>query len=391
MKLDVHQHVWTPNLLDALAEREELPFVRYEQGLTVLFLAGERPFVIDTRSERSADRAALVSSDGLDRAFVCLSSPLGIECLPRDAAQPLLEAYCEGALALGSPFGVWGAIALDRAAPADVERALARGCVGISLPAGALGSIDGLARLAPVLATLEHAGAPLFVHPGPGSIVPGRGRSGIDHGLAEPSLNDPLWWSALTRYVADMQAAWLAFSTTGRPQHPRLRVVFSMLAGLAPLHAERLRARGGPATPPHSDPLTFYETSSYGASAVRHLAEAVGHEQLLYGSDRPVVDPARHGVLDGADWGLLAENASRAFGGRPRAGVTERDVSRAHTRARVSSPQAPTPQAPTPQAPTPQATTPQATTPQASAAPARARVRRRTAAVLANAARELSR
>ena len=42
---------------------------------------------------------------------------------------------------------MWGALALDRADPDDVDRALRRGCVGLSLPAGALASVDGLARL----------------------------------------------------------------------------------------------------------------------------------------------------------------------------------------------------------------------------------------------------
>jgi hypothetical protein len=31
----------------------------------------------------------------------------------------------------------------------------------------------------------------------------------------------------------------------GRPRHPRLRVCFALLAGLAPLHVERFIARGG--------------------------------------------------------------------------------------------------------------------------------------------------
>jgi hypothetical protein len=50
IKIDVHQHIWTEPLVAALAERSELPFVRREQGLTVLFLAGERPYVIDLSS-----------------------------------------------------------------------------------------------------------------------------------------------------------------------------------------------------------------------------------------------------------------------------------------------------------------------------------------------------
>ena len=43
--------------------------------------------------------------------------------------------------------------------------------------------------------------------------------------------------------------------------------------------------------PPFPDPLTFYDTSSYGPSAIRALADLVGSGQLLYGSDRPVVEP----------------------------------------------------------------------------------------------------
>jgi 6-methylsalicylate decarboxylase len=321
MKIDVHQHLWTEPLVQALQQRAELPFVRREHGLTVLFSNGERPYVIERSSETAARRAALVHGDGLDRALICLSSPLGIESLPRDQAQPLIDAYHEGALALGEPFGVWGALALDRADPEDVDRALQCGCVGLSLPAGAIAGVDGLARLQPVLRQLEQAGAPLLIHPGPGLAQ----RRGRPPAAVEPSLSEPLWWSALTRYVSDMHAAWHAFLCAGRPEHPRLRVVFTMLAGLAPLHGERLRSRGGPADLA-ADSLSFYETSSYGAGAVRCVADAVGSEQLLYGSDRPVADPAEHGVLDALDWDAVDDAARRALR-RGDAGLT--DVRRA--------------------------------------------------------------
>ncbi len=322
MKTDIHQHLWTEPLVQALAQRRELPFVRHEHnGLTVLFGAGERPYVIDLASEAPARRTALVQRDGLDRALLCLSSPLGIESLPRAQAQPLLDAYHEGALALGVPFGVWGAIALEDPDPADVDEALDRGCVGISLPAGALAGVDRLARLRPVLARLALRGAPLFVHPGPGP------RPGFGPGLAaapaadETSLGDPLWWPALTRYVAGMHAAWLAFLHAGRAEHTELKIVFAMLAGLAPLHSERLAARGGPdhRKPGRGcDPLTFYDTSSYGPAAIGALTEAIGSPgQLLYGSDRPVVEPTLLEVPGALDWDLLAGTAARVFGSPP--------------------------------------------------------------------------
>jgi hypothetical protein len=311
MKIDIHQHLWTEPLVQALASRDELPFVRREHGLTVLFLAGERPYVIDLPAEEPARRVELVELDGLDRALLCLSSPLGIESLPREQALPLIDAYHEGALALGDPFGVWGAIALDQPDPADVDRALSRGCIGVSLPAGALSDVDALVRLRTVLARLELRGAPLLVHPGPGSGPTFGGGLGDRRTVGETSLSDPLWWPALTRYVAEMHSAWLAFLHVGRPAHPQLRVVFSMLAGLAPLHSERLCSRGGPSVEP--DPLVFYDTSSYGPATVHLLTQTVGSDQLLYGSDRPVVEPSVHDMPGQLDWDSISDTTRRVF------------------------------------------------------------------------------
>lgn len=307
MRIDVHQHLWSEPFVEALCARRELPFARRESGLTVLYLPGERPYVIDVAGEEPARRAALVEMDGLDRALVCLSSPVGVEWLVRDDALELLDAYHEGALSLPPQFGVWGAIALDRADPADVDRALDRGCVGLSLGAGALAGMDALATIGPLLARLEARGAPLLVHPGPGPDLQAPGAR------SESLLGDPLWWPALTSYVAAMQAAWLAFHAGGRARHPRLRVIFTMLAGLAPLHAERLSSRGGP-HPSTPDPLVFYDTSSYGPNAIGAMRELVGAEQLLYGSDRPVVDPAELGMPAQLDWQPIVACTQRALG-----------------------------------------------------------------------------
>lgn len=309
IKIDVHQHLWSEALVEALRERDQFPYIRNEQGLTVLYLSGERPYVIDLASETPARRGALVEGDGLDRALLCLSSPLGIEWLPREQALALIDAYHDGAHSSGEPFGVWAAIALDRPDPADVDRALDRGCVGVSLPAGALSTVDALARLDSVLARLDLRGAPVLVHPGPG-----RPDQHTSQPSPEASLGDPLWWPALTRYVGQMQAAWLAFLEAGRARHPELRVVFSMLAGLAPLHLERLASRGGPA-PYRPDPLVFYDTSSYGPATVRLVAEVVGAQQLLYGSDRPVVEPGEFAMPGALDWEHIAEGTDRALGG----------------------------------------------------------------------------
>jgi len=280
MRVDIHQHVWTPELIDALAERDELPLVRREHGVTVLHSAGELPCVIDLWAEAPERRAACVAEDGLDLALVAISSPIGIEALPRESALSLIDAHLEGVLALPSEFAAWGPVALDGAEPADVDNLLERGCMGISIASGAIAGPDRLDRIGPVLERVAERGVPLFVHPG---LAPGQ-----HAGVAD--LDEPLWWRPLTAYVSQMQAAWLTFAGLGRRELPDLRVVFAMLGGGAPLMSERLDARGGPAIDLR-DPNTFYETSSYGPAAVEMMVRRVGELQLVYGSDRPVIEP----------------------------------------------------------------------------------------------------
>jgi hypothetical protein len=103
--------------------------------------------------------------------------------------------------------------------------------------AGALAGHGATDAIGPVLERVAARAVPLFVHPGP-AVAAGQG---------EAPATEPPWWKALTDYVAQMQAAWLAFATRGHDEHPDLVVVFAMLAGGAPLLSERLDTRGGPA------------------------------------------------------------------------------------------------------------------------------------------------
>src|SRR4051812_34329171 len=108
-----------------------------------------------------------------------------------------------------------------------------------------------------------------------------------------------------------MHAAWHMFVAHGRPAHPRLRVVFAMLAGGAPLHLERLAGRGGPAGDV-IDPGVYYDTSSYGARMIDSMVRVVGIDQLVHGSDRPVVAPfAPPGPLGEAAWRAMTETNAR--------------------------------------------------------------------------------
>jgi len=176
MQIDVHQHIWTEPLLEALAARDRLPFIRRVDGLTVLHSADERPYVIDVEAEAPLRRAALVRSDGVDLALVALSSPIGIEALPRDSAVELIRAHLRGVRALPDDFAAWAPIALDGLDPDDVDRGLRSGCVGVSLPAAALAGQRALSASWPVLARVAERAGTAVRAPGPGTWrSPGRG------------------------------------------------------------------------------------------------------------------------------------------------------------------------------------------------------------------------
>ena len=229
-------------------------------------------------------------------------------------------------------FGPWGAVALGDARPAERRRRCSTAArSGLSLPAGALASPSG-ARAASgrLLGRLERARR--------AAVRPSRARRRARRaGAGSPRRGGP----ALTGYVAEMHAAWHAFAAWGRAAHPRLRVVFAMLAGLAPLHAERLAARGGPAERVH-DPLIFYDTSSYGPRAIDAMLGVVGIDQLVHGTDRPSWAPPGSAALGAAaaarlptrNAGPPARRGRRRDPRRPADATSSRPSSRAGSRAR---------------------------------------------------------
>jgi 6-methylsalicylate decarboxylase len=292
--IDVHQHLWPEPLLRALSVRSEPPMLVRRAGGWALRLHGEPEAPVDPADHDPDRRAALVRADGLDRALVAPSVPLGIEALSAGEAEPLLEAYHEGVAALPDEFGAWAAVGLAEPDPAALAQLLDAGFVGACVASDALGDPDGFDRLGPVLDTLERRGAPLFVHPGPSTA-------------ADPERM-PVWWAAVTSYVASMQTAWHAFTVWGRPAHPQLRVCFAMLAGLAPLQRERLVARGGPAV---SDTDVFLDVSSYGGRTVDAVLREVGVDRLVEGSDRPVVGATELPLGDAVRTALRERNPAR--------------------------------------------------------------------------------
>ena len=299
MHVDIHQHVWPDALVRELRRRSQPPRL---DGWTLL-TSGEPPFAVDPADHDVGQRAAQAARDGVGRVIIGLSSPLGIEYLAPKDAEPLLDAYHNGVTELGAPFAGWAAACLAAIDAPGLAKQLDRGFAGLQLPATAVADEPGYRWCSPLLDVLAERDLPLFIHPGP---------------VAGARAGGPAWWAAVVSYVQQLHAAWFAFRAYGRPAYPRLRVCFTALAGLAPLHGERLAARGGgdPLTRGVVDPHMFVETSSYGNRAVDSVLRVLGVDMLVFGSDRPYAQPRPDlGLGDAARQAIRVTNPARLLHG----------------------------------------------------------------------------
>lgn len=293
--IDVHQHLWPTALLEALRRRTAPPVLRG----WMLHTAGEAPFAVRPDDHDPAVRSAL--DPATTHALVSLSSPLGIENLPPDEAHPLLAAWHQGVLGLSEPFAGWASVSSREPDVDGLKGLFSDGLCGLQVPAGDLATPAALERVAPVLRRCEELGRPVLVHPGP---------------VLRSAPDLPGWWPAVVDYPAQLQAAWWSWRHVGRALLPELRICFVAGAGLAPLHHERLAARGGGRSV--VDPNAYVDTSSYGRQGVDGLIRALGIDVIVLGSDRPYVTPFTDPYLGAAaDHALRVANPTRLLEGAP--------------------------------------------------------------------------
>lgn len=262
--IDVHQHLWPAEFVDRLRARTSAPYV---DGWT-LHTTGEPPYEVDPAAHAVDKRIALEQDAGTTLAGVSLSSPLGIEQLG-DLA--LLDAWHVGAAALPEPFKPWAAVNLLEPDLDGLAALLADGFLGLQLPAHILGTPAAWAGVGSLLEVAERLNKPILVHPGT---------------AAAPAGEVPGWWAPVVDYTIQLQAAWWAWHAFGgRASFPRLRLCFVAAAGLAPVHHERLTARGGRLGT--IDTNLYVDTSSYGPQGIDAVARILGIDQVVHGTDRP--------------------------------------------------------------------------------------------------------
>ncbi len=296
--VDVHQHLWPDELVDRLRARSRAPYLR---GWT-LHTDGEPPYDVDPADHDVAARIALDLEAGVTTSCLSLSSPLGIERLPRPEAAPLLDAWHRGVRALPDHFRAWASVPSDGVDVEALGVLLAEErFVGLQLPATDLLTPFAWGRSAGILSVAERSGVPVFVHPGP---------------EPERVLGTPLpgWWAPVVGYTAQLQAAWWGWHEFGgRELFPSLRVVFGAGAGLAPVLSERHALRGGGRTT--VDPDVFVDTSGTGPRALEAVVRVLGIDALVLGSDRPYGEPLAEFLGDAATHAVRVTNPARLLDG----------------------------------------------------------------------------
>jgi len=286
--VDVHQHLWTPEFVERLRARTQVPYLR---GWT-LYTAAEAPYEVDPQAHDVARRIAADHEAEVGAACLSLSAPLGIEDLPRPQASLLIDAWHRGVRELPDHFRAWASVpAEDPDVPALHALLAEDRFVGLQLPATSVSSPDAWERVSSLLLAAEVAGKPVLVHPGAEQTQPVGGAV-------------PGWWPPVVGYVAQMSAAWWGWKAFGgRDLFGDLRLVFAAGAGLAPVHSERHLLRGG--TDRAVDPNVYVDTSGYGPRALDALVRVLGIDALVLGSDRPYGQPVSEFL------GLAATHALR--------------------------------------------------------------------------------
>ena len=249
LRYDVHQHLWPAEVLKELGRRQAPPWIRdgHFQG------PGLPPMAVPPSAHDLDQRLTWLDDGGIDVGVVSLSPTDGFDA-------HLQELWHVGILQMAEASG-------GRLLPLAYGRRRA-GFAGVSVAAGAVTA--GLGHLP---AELEAAGEVLFVHPGRPEPAP----AGV-----------PDWWVGALEYCVEMQRAFTAWLARDAAAHPTLAVVFAILGGGAPLLMERFRARGADLDFGRHHNVVV-DTASYGESAIGAFIHMYGTDQLVHGSDAPVL------------------------------------------------------------------------------------------------------
>jgi aminocarboxymuconate-semialdehyde decarboxylase len=323
MVIDVHNHFYPPEYLDALRDEDSVVRVTIdESGNPCVHYPGD--YNVAVRGHRDiAYRADVLAREGVDTQVITLTTP-GTHVEPPARAVKLAGLVNDAfAVIVRERSPRFAALAtLPLCDPAASVAELRRAVEQLHF-AGAMlfSNINGVALadecFEPLYAEADRLGAVLHIHP--------TSPVGVE------AMTD-YWLMPLVGFLWDTTLAAAKLVFAGVPErYPRIKWVLGHLGGAIPYIAERLdrgwRAFGECRTqierPPSEYLRRFYfDTVNFDARALRFAADFGGVSQLLGGSDYP------HAI--GSIELMKQSVASAAFNGAERAQILGGNAARVY-------------------------------------------------------------
>jgi len=328
MVIDVHNHFYPPEYLDALGDEDSVVRVTIdESGNPCVHYPGD--YNVAVRGHRDiAYRTDVLAREGIDTQVITLTTP-GTHVEPPARAVKLARLVNDAFAAIvreRSPR--FAALAtLPLCDPAASVSELRRAVEQLRF-AGAMlfSNINGVAladeRFEALYAEADRLGAVLHIHP--------TSPVGVE------AMTD-YWLMPLVGFLWDTTLAAAKLVFAGVPErYPRIKWVLGHLGGAIPYIAERLdrgwrafgECRAHIERPPSEYLRRFYfDTVNFDARALRFAADFGGVSQLLGGSDYP------HAI--GSIELMKQSIASAAFSGAERAEILGGNAERVYAQSVV--------------------------------------------------------
>jgi aminocarboxymuconate-semialdehyde decarboxylase len=288
--IDFHTHIVPDNLTADSGRSEAWPSVELRGGDNAAVMVRGKVFrAIDSRSWNVARRLDDMGADGIDVQVLSPMPELLSHWLPSNEADDLSKIMNEQAarMVAAAPDnfrGIGMAPMQDPALAAKrLEEVRAMGLVGIEIGTHIDGIPLGDERLDPVYASAEELGLLILVHPlHPTGLERIGGRSDF---------------AAVSAFPLETALATVSL-LSARVLHrfPKLRILLSHGGGAAPWIVPRIDfacSSGGrlrdylPETAGDTLRRFWYDTIVYDSAALAYLAERVGSDRLVVGSDYP--------------------------------------------------------------------------------------------------------
>src|ERR1051325_7485927 len=288
MLIDVHNHFYPPEYLDALRAGDSVVTLTIDaEGNPCVHYPGD--FNVAVRGHRDIEyRQSVLEREGVDTQVLTFTTP-GTHVEPPERAvrfaRLVNDAFAAIARERGPRFTALATLPLcdPAASVGELSRAVTKlGCAGAMLFSNVNGVALADARFHPLYAEANRLGAVLHIHP--------------TDPVGVEAMTD-FWLMPLVGFLFDTTLAAAKLVFAGIPErYPNIKWVLSHLGGAIPYLAERLD-RGWEAFPEcraeigrkPSEYLRryYFDTVNFDPMALRLAVDFAGAGQILAGSDYP--------------------------------------------------------------------------------------------------------